>query len=123
MKKHLYGDELVLSILEKELAVLKKKAAKAKSECEEAISAASKICSVRAEAYELIKDGMHDMAKQKLAKLDELAAEEKRLFAIAKQGLTKFMDAESDADIAVLNLTEIIAGFRFRVQRQKGAAA
>lgn len=123
MKQHLYGDELVLSILEKELTVLKKKAEKAKAECEEAMSAASKICSLRAEAHELIKDGMRDLTKQKLAKLDELAANEKRLLAIAKQGLSKFMDAESYAEIAVHNLVEVIAGLKWRVKRQKGTAA
>ncbi len=124
MKKQLYGDELVLSILEKEMVVLTKKAAKAKAMCEENLSAPTKLMSVRAEAAEVIKDGMREMAKEKLAKLEELVAQEKKLIAIMGSGnLVKLMDAEHEAEIAVQNLTQVIAGLKSRVNIRKRVAA
>lgn len=126
MKKQLFGDELVLSILEKEMVSLTKKAAKAKAECEESLSSPTKLMALRAEGFELIKNGMSDMPKAKLTKLEELAAQEKKLLAIMRNGnLVKLMDAEHEAEIAVANLAEVIASLKFRVnvKKQKGAAA
>lgn len=123
MKEHLYGDALVLSILEKELAAATKKAAKAKADCEATITAPSGIIQVRAEAHELIKDGMRDMPKEKIAKLNTLAEKERKLIEVAKRSLNKLMDAECEADSLVNELQRIVFQLKRRVQMQRGSAA
>lgn len=123
MKKQLYGDELVLSILEKELASATKKAAKAKADCEAAMYAYSAIIKVRAEAHELIKDGMRDMPKEKLAKLNVLASKEKNLIALTKRDSIKLMDAEFESKSVVDELNRIIAQMKCRAHLRKGNAA
>lgn len=113
MTKQLYGDELVLSILEKELVALTKKADKAKADCDASMNAGSAIIELRREAVGLMDDSVSAV---KLKRLKELAAEEKRLFALARRDLVKLMDAEHQARFTRDELAQIIAGMSWRVR-------
>jgi hypothetical protein len=64
------------------------------------------------------------MPKEKLKKLEDLVAKEKKLLAIMRKGnLCKLMDADHEAEIAVQNLMSEIAQLEFRVKLQHRGAA
>lgn len=111
--KQLYGNELVLSILEKELVALTRKATKAKAECDATINAYSAIIEVRREASALIGGGVSD---EKLTKLKDLADREKKLCSLSNRDLVKLMDAQHQADFTRNELAQIIANMKFRLE-------
>lgn len=121
MTKLLHGDELVLSILEKELKVLTKKAEKAKADCHATMTSGSAIIAVREEAAKIFNAPISSYTKENLAKLDELAAKEKELIAISRRDIIKLMNAEHDTAFTRDELAGIIQNMKFRMGLRKGA--
>jgi len=116
MSKSLHGDELVLSILEKELVSLTKKAEKAKADCQATMTAGSAIIELRRKAAPIVNNTLGSYSKENLAKLKELADQEKKLVALAKRSLVKLMDAEFEAESTRDELAQIIAQMKFRLE-------
>lgn len=115
----LYGDELVLSILEKEFLSLTKKAEKAKANCEEAMNAGSMIIEVRSKANKILSCELGSYTKERLAELEQLAVQEKKLRAISGPKLIKLMDAEHHAESTRDELERIIKQMRFKLGIQR----
>lgn len=113
--KQLFGDELVLSILEKELVSITKKAAKAKADCEATMNAGSKIIELRRQASLLINDTLQSYTKKGQAEMNKLAEQESKLLAISRRDLIKLMDAEHHTTHTRDELTRIIQQMRYRI--------
>lgn len=117
--KQLYGDELVLSILEKELVSITKKAAKAKADCDATMNAGSQIMELRRQANLLINSTLDTYTEKGLTEINRLAEQERKLLDISRRDLIKLMDAEHHAAHARDELTRIIQQMRFRVGLKK----
>lgn len=122
-REQLYGDDLVLSILEKELPAFTRRAQKAKDECDASMRVGSDLIALRREASQIIHSALGSYTKQNLARLDELAAQEKKLLVIARKDLIKLMDAQFEAEFTRDELTNIIGSMRWRQGLRKGREA
>lgn len=111
----LYGDELVLSILEKELVSITKKAEKAKADCDATMNAGSQIMEIRRQASLLINNALGSYTEKGLAEMNRLAEQEKKLLDISRRDLIKLMDAEHHAAHTRDELTRIVQQMRFRI--------
>lgn len=122
-KEPLMGDDLVLSILEKELPAFTRRAQKAKDECDARMSVGSDLIALRQEAKQIVQTTLGKYTKENVARLDELVEKEKKLLAIMRKDLSKLMDAQFDAESARDELVQIIARMRFRQGLRKGREA
>ncbi len=112
----LYGDDLILSILKKELKAMNAKAEKAKANADAYTEAGSKLMELRRRFAEIMQGGelRQQMSKHK-AELDQMVKDEAALLRIHKQDYLKLLNAQSDAEIQRDELVSVISNLEWRL--------
>lgn len=101
-----------LSVLNKELANLERKHARAKETCNQAQNAYSKLVDIHSE-FLTIAHNKDLKAAEKLEQLEALEKEKNKQIALTKRDMNTLMDAEFNAEIDVNEFKQLIRSIEY----------